>query len=63
VGWIQPTASMGGTSVDLRLNLALVDPSGENEDCLAFLRRVPEINQWDANFMSVAALPYKSFGG
>ena len=62
-GLIQPSAVSGGASVDLRLNLALVDPNGDEEDCLTFQRRLGELNQWDANFMGVGYMPYKSFGG
>jgi hypothetical protein len=63
LGFIQPSAFSGGTPVDLRLNLALVDPSGDEKDCLIFQRRLGELNQWDANFMSVGYPSYKSFGG
>ncbi len=63
LGKIEPTAVAGGTNVDLRFNLALVDPNGDNRDCLTFQRRLGELNRWEANFMSVGYLPYTNFGG
>jgi hypothetical protein len=62
-GLIEPSAKAGSANVDLRLNLALVDPTGDNADCNVFARRKNEIGHWDANFMTVGYVPYRSFGG
>ena len=62
-GFIQPSATASGANVDLRLNLALTDPTGDNQDCNVFTRRRTEIGGWDANFMTVGNVHYRSFGG
>ena len=63
LGLIEPSAVAAGANVDLRLNVALVDPSGDEKDCQTFQRRLVELNRWDANFMSVGQPSYTSFGG
>jgi hypothetical protein len=63
LGMIQPSASSGGATVDLRLNLALVDLAGDNPDCEVFQGRIGELNQWNANFMTVGYMPYTTYGG